>query len=283
MLEAKSSRTEAGQAPTPGEPPGITVGCDAEQVQAAEALARRLDLSFAGSAASSPGTVLWVGTERTELRFPQRNRVRPFFIDFLGGSLRNRLRTSSSKEPLVRAVSARSARPPSVLDATPGLGRDAILLALAGSHMTLVERVPVLVALLEDGVRRAREQLERWARKPLSVHIEYGDSVAWIESTPKEDAPQVIYLDPMFPARSKTALVKLEMRLVREIAGESGDVRPLFEAALGTARGRVVVKRPKGAEFLCGRRPDFEIDASGVRFDVYLTRIHRGKGPSHPR
>jgi 16S rRNA (guanine1516-N2)-methyltransferase len=135
----------------------------------------------------------------------------------------------------------------------------------------MVERVPALVALLEDGVTRARDQLERQAGRSLRIRIELGDSLAWIDSAAADDMPQIIYLDPMFPSRSKSALVKLDMRLLRRIAGVAGDVCRLFETAMRSADRRVVVKRPRGAPCLCGTKPDFEIDGSGVRFDVYLT------------
>lgn len=234
-------------------------------------LSCRLHLPYAGPIADRREGVLWVGTERTEFLTAGENGARRFSIDFIAGSVGNRLRRWSRREPLIRAVGARPGRALSVLDATPGLGRDAILLALAGCRVAMVERAPTLVALLEDALRRARRQLDHWAGQPTTVHIEFGDSRTWMESSAGAAAPQVIYLDPMFPPRSKSALVKLEMRIVREIAGEGDDAGPLFATALGAARQRVVVKRPKGAPPLSGLSPDFQIDTPSVRFDVYVT------------
>jgi len=255
---------------SPIDHPTVVVTCDEDLESAARALARRLNLPYRGTSAGPGRYLLRVGANRTELLIAGEEGIRTLAVDFLSGPVRHRLRRFSRREPLVRAVGVRSGATLSVLDATPGLGRDGVLLALMGCKVTMVERSAPLVALLEDGVLRAHRELSQWAGRPICVRIEFGDSRSWMEALHFGDAPQVIYLDPMFPPRSKSALVKLEMRTVREIAGE-GDNDGLLEAAFRAARQRVVVKRPKGAAPLCGSCPDHQVKSPTIRYDVYLT------------
>ena len=83
--------------------------------------------------------------------------------------------------------------------------------------------------------------------------------------------PEVVYLDPMYPHRTRAALVKKEMRALRRIVGEDQDSPGLLAAALGCARRRVVVKRPRRAPTLAGPEPDARIEAPNTRFDIYST------------
>ena len=80
----------------------------------------------------------------------------------------------------------------------------------------------------------------------------------------------VVYLDPMFPSRRKSARVKKEMWLFQQLL-EAGDTSEgLLDAALAAAGKRVVVKRPAKAPPLGDRTPAFQLPGKTVRFDVYL-------------
>lgn len=180
---------------------------------------------------------------------------------------------------IAKAVGIGPGLRPTVLDATAGLGRDAFVLAQLGCPLRLVERQPLIAALLEDGLRRAAENAELAAiiaRMPLIV----GDAIALMRdwrhghSDNRSDSalsniPQVIYLDPMFPPRRKSALVKKEMRLLRPLAGDDDDAPALLAAALDLASHRVVVKRPRQAPPLDGQPPGYTLHGQSSRFDIY--------------
>jgi 16S rRNA (guanine1516-N2)-methyltransferase len=84
------------------------------------------------------------------------------------------------------------------------------------------------------------------------------------------NTPDVVYLDPMFPHRKKSAAVKKEMRLFQQLLGSDDDADLLLEPALTLAKKRVVVKRPSGAPFLANKKPHIEMLGKANRFDVYL-------------
>jgi 16S rRNA (guanine1516-N2)-methyltransferase len=83
--------------------------------------------------------------------------------------------------------------------------------------------------------------------------------------------PQVVLVDPMHPPRGNTALVKKEMRQIREIVGTDPDAEKLMQVALDVALNRVVLKWPLRAESMAGiRKPSHQILGKSTRYDVFV-------------
>ncbi len=180
-------------------------------------------------------------------------------------------RRRGGREMLIRAAGVKQGRPLSVLDATGGMGRDAFLLAGCGCTVHIFERHPLVAALLRDGLLRA-------AADPATrdsagrIHLVAADSRKFLENmTNRGEDVDVVYLDPMFPERTKSALVKKELQILQLLVGGEDDTEQLLAAALNAARNRVVVKRPKSAPPLAGRKPSHCLSGTTTRFDVYMT------------
>jgi len=192
----------------------------------------------------------------------------PIRVDFLAGAVAHRAQFGGGAGQMIaKAVGIQPGVRPTVLDATAGLGRDAFVLASLGCAMTLIERQPIIAALLEDGLQRATADAEVgpvMARMQLRI----GNAIELMRAWANE-APQVIYLDPMFPHRDKAALVKKEMRLFRPLAGDDDDAPALLESALALATHRVVVKRPRKAPTIAGAQPGYALEGKSSRFDIY--------------
>lgn len=77
----------------------------------------------------------------------------------------------------------------------------------------------------------------------------------------------VVYLDPMFGEHPKTALPAKHMQVLAELATPVGNLEAALEAARRVALARVVIKRRAAAKALL--RPDWQVQGSSVRFDVY--------------
>ena len=196
-------------------------------------------------------------------------------IDFLSDALTYRRRHGGGiKQSLARAVGIKSGIRPSVIDATAGLGKDSFLLASLGCKVIMIERSQVLASLLEDGLERmmVSNKLESSIKNHLSLL--HGDTITLLTQMDKNDRADTIYLDPMYPHSNKSALNKLEMRVIRELVGDDMDADQLLETALVHAKKRVVVKRPKGAPLLNDRSPSHIIKMKNSRYDVYM--IHEG-------
>ncbi len=192
----------------------------------------------------------------------------PVRVDFVEGkAAHRRLFGGGSGQMIAKAVGIQPGVRPRVLDATAGLGKDAFVLASLGCEMSLIERQPIIAALLEDGLARGAQDLDVGGIIS-QMRLLTGNSIDLIRRWEGEP-PQVIYLDPMFPHREKTALVKKEMRLFRPLVGDDMDAPALLEAALALATHRVVVKRPRKAPSIEGAKPGYALDGKSSRYDIY--------------
>ena len=192
-------------------------------------------------------------------------------VDFVEGAVAHRrLFGGGTGQMIAKAVGVQPGVRPQVLDATAGLGRDAFVLASLGCSMTLIERQPLVAALLEDGLMRARQSAEV-APIAAQMRLLQGNAIELLSAW-SDEAPQVIYLDPMFPHRDKSALVKKEMRLFRPLVGDDLDAPALLAAALALASHRVVVKRPRKAPCIEGAKPSYVLEGKSSRYDIYAKK-----------
>jgi len=255
-------------------PRHIVVVCtDAARHGEAEALAGRLGLECVDREPGPfDGLILRFTREQLELQSAASHAAGPVRAEFVAGRTGWRGRQGSVRdEALARAAGVRRESPPSVIDTTAGLGRDAFVLAALGCEITLVERQPVVAALLRDGLRRA-------AADP-GVHG-IAEHMHLIEADAREvlqsETADVVLVDPMHPPRRKDAAVKKEMRIFRQLVGSDPDAAELLAAALPAARRRVVVKRPRNAEPLEGPPPSGAVEGRSTRFDIYAGRANSG-------
>jgi 16S rRNA (guanine1516-N2)-methyltransferase len=196
-------------------------------------------------------------------------------VDFLSGTLDYRRQSSLGKNQLLfKALGYKnSASPPTVLDATAGLGVDAFLMACMGCHVTALERSPIVYALLQDGYARALhtareneyDKLISFLRALNFVHADALEHLGQIKDREKTD---VIYLDPMYPESKKSALPKKGMQVFRKLLGADPDVAELLALARTKALSRVVLKRPLHAPVT--GEPSHSFVGKTVRYDMYL-------------
>jgi len=214
--------------------------------------------------------LLVVCSDCLELRATGADSPGPIAVDFTGPTVDYRRRRGGGRRQLIaRAVGVRGAAP-TVLDATAGLGRDAFVLASLGCHVTAVERSPVLGVMLQDGLSRAAKASAPAARDAASrITLIVDDARDVLDKLDNELAPDVVYIDPMYPPRKKqSARVKKEMRLCRALVGDDGDAGELLEAARRVARTRIVVKRMLAAPLL-SPAPAIQYRSRKTRYDVY--------------
>ena len=189
-------------------------------------------------------------------------------VDFVGGAVAHRFRFGGGRgQALPKAVGMKSGNSPSVVDATAGLGRDAFLLASLGSEVTLIERSDEMYRLLAEGMERARAAGGEVAEVIARMTLLHGDAKVLLKGL----SPEVVLVDPMHPPRKNSALVKKEMRLIREIVGTDEDSTELMRVALDCASKRVVLKWPQKADPMEGiRAPSHQISGKSTRYDVFM-------------
>lgn len=264
---------------TPSQVSLVAVAADRLNLAAGRELARSLGLAFQDpgvAAANMTPFILSLSGEGLAL-LSSEGRFGAIVCDFTGGRMRHRHHHGGGVgQAIARAVGIKHTSELLIADLTAGLGEDAFVLAGLGARVVMVERHPVVAALLEDGLRRARQESQnpglRAAIERMSLVA--ADARIWLVTA---DKPDVICLDPMFPERHKSALVRKEMQVLQRLVGADRDGDELFELALGRAQYRVVVKRARHAPPLAGREPTFAVTGKTTRFDVYALR----KLPGH--
>lgn len=240
-----------------------------EDGPAADATARTWNLPRA-SASTPPGLRLYVEAHGLRLGDSRPGAPGSIRVDFLEEGFRHRLQQAgAAREPLARAVGARRGKRPRVIDATAGLGQDAAVLAAVGCPVVLVERSPVVAALLADGLRRAGDD-PRTATMAERLELVHDDALDYLRRLTTGERPEVVCLDPMYPARRGGARSGRSMQHLQALLGHDPDPSALLEAARAVATGRVVVKRQRRAPALRGPTPDFTCGGSSTRFDIYL-------------
>lgn len=221
------------------------------------------------------GYILRVTRDRLLLEFRQRKTKHLLSAEFVTGALGYRqAKGGGLRQALARAVGLKNRHQGlNVLDGTAGLGKDGFILATLGCHVTFIERSKLLYFLLQDGLKRAEHAPKLSAVVKNQIKLVESDFRAYLKTLALQNYPQVIYLDPMFPEKSKNALTKMEMRIIRDIVGNDDDMEDMLTDALKLATNRVVVKRPAQAPYLEGIKPDYSMPGKRNRYDVYLTGV----------
>lgn len=169
-------------------------------------------------------------------------------------------------EMLVKAASSEK-EGRKAIDATAGMGEDAFLLAAQGYEVTLYEQNPVVAALLKDAIRRAKKNqiLKDIAGRMKVVEADSVESMSKLL-----DPVDVIYLDPMFPARQKSSLINKKLQLIQKLEPPCSEETDLFDAALKVCPSRIIVKRPLKSECLAGRELSYTLKGKAIRYDCYV-------------
>ncbi len=250
---------------------GYVDSIDSEQ---AKRLAKKWQLNYLGDVAAANKQpelefLLQMHQQALELCKLDEPKLGAIKVDFVEGAVAHRRKFGGGRgQDIAKAVGLKHGFTPHVLDATAGLGRDAFVLASLGCQLTLIERMPVVAALLDDGIERAKlnSEVGDIAQNMQLIHA------SSIESMHLANAPDVVYLDPMYPHREKSAAIKKEMRIFQFLVGEDLDADALLEPALALAKYRVVVKRPSYAPPLADKKPSMSIKMKKNRFDVYVNQ-----------
>jgi len=171
-------------------------------------------------------------------------------------------------ELLIKAAKIKGIdRTPTAADATAGLGEDSFLLAAAGFSVRLYERDHVIAQLLHDALDRAASVPELTAVVGR-MRLYEADSITELPAlTPP---PDVILLDPMFPERQKSGLIKKKLQFLKQLEAPCSDEDALLDAAMAAQPRKVVIKRPLKGAYLAGRKPDYSIKGNSIRYDCFV-------------
>lgn len=153
------------------------------------------------------------------------------------------------------------------IDATAGLGEDAILLAAAGFRVQLYERNPIIAALLRDALERAAK-VDALSDIVSRMTFAEADSITALQGL--SERPDIILLDPMFPERQKSALIKKKFQLLHSIEQPCQDEEQLLQAAMQAHPRKIIIKRPLKGPYLADVRPSHSLSGKAIRYDCIV-------------
>lgn len=196
---------------------------------------------------------------------------KPYYVDFVDLGWKQLFSKGLPKTHIFRKALGVHVEPWTLFDATAGFGGDAMLAAILGARVTAVERSPVIAEVLRDGLKRAAVEDEALRDRIERIRVLTGESAEVLSKLKSDEAPDVVFIDPMFDKPKKTAKSPKEMQLLQALLGDppsEADEMRLFEAAYAAARNRVVVKRALKAKAVVAS-PGHSFKGQSVRYDVY--------------
>lgn len=186
-------------------------------------------------------------------------------------SIKRLKQSNLQKEMLIHAVKIKGEKENLIaIDATAGLGEDSILLAAYGYNVELYEKNPIISELLKDAMERAEKISElKDIIGRMKVHNE--DSIIAMQNLKYK--PDIILLDPMFPERTKSALIKKKFQILHKIENPCSDENEMLSSAIKANPKKLVIKRPLKGEYLAGVKPDYSLKGSSIRYDCIINLL----------
>ena len=240
----------------------------------AKTLGQQLDCPVMENAPEDCLLALVLEEDGLSLTRPNEKKLGALKVDFADGALTwRRNHGGGTGQAVAKAIGLKNKKRLKVLDATAGTGTDAFVLAALGCNVQLIERHPIVAALLADALHRA--SLEEDVHDiTANMKLHHGSSIDYMHQQ-TENCFDVVYLDPMFPKSEKSgknAQVKKSMQYFRDMVGKDEDADDLLAPALKLAKYRVVVKRPRKSPFLNDQKPTLSQEGKANRFDIYVNQ-----------
>ena len=183
-----------------------------------------------------------------------------FLIDFEGDRKNYFKKKSTIKKEIIGRALGAGRLGIKVLDLSAGLAIDAVFLSQLGFEVTAVERNPLIFLALQHAQAASENKLQ--------INFQFGRAQDFLVSS--SETFDLIYFDPMFPEKIKSALPRQEMVFFRSLVGQDSDADQVLQLALRKPNvKRVVVKRPIKAPILF-RKPMSQIEGKLIRFYIYL-------------
>lgn len=202
------------------------------------------------------------------------DHIKPLTLDFLSEKFKSIIKTGiKNKNPLFKALGISSKKSVFVLDAMAGLGKDGILMAAGGAKVLSWEVSEWVYPLLLDARRRLIEGKTSILKRNDLWELKQGDSFEFYKKNSDQIKKfDVVYLDPMYPQKKKTALSQSGMQFLQQV-GYNCPSRALEYAQWVRSRNvKLVVKRPRQAEPIIEPTSRF-VESKMVRYDIYDPKI----------
>ena len=147
-----------------------------------------------------------------------------------------------------------------ILDCTAGLGRDGVLLSKLGHDVTMIEKNPILIIMLNNYFSRAKD---------IKARLLYGDSLSYIRLAKKKF--DYIYIDFMFEKKNNAKPSKYDLFL-RSINYNENNKLDFIKEMINYCNKRIIVKEPIKSQSKINNY-DFEIKTKLIRYKIFNGKL----------
>jgi len=153
-----------------------------------------------------------------------------------------------------------------ILDCTAGFGRDSFILARYGFSVTMIEKSPITILLLKNGIRKIAHKFKINDR----LNLLYGDSYEYLRLS--NELYDYIYIDFMFNKFKNSSLSSKNDEALKLITNDRENRVRLLDIAKDKCKYRVVVKNHKHLPSIDNINPDYQVKTKLLRYDIFLTK-----------
>jgi 16S rRNA (guanine1516-N2)-methyltransferase len=188
---------------------------------------------------------------------------------YLSPSFIERLTKPPPKGDLFKKALGNWPKETPLLDLCGGWGRDSLCFASWGFKASCLERHSEVFKLVSKTFQELKTRNSIYENILKNISYLNIDAKDFLKNT-KDNWP-LIYLDPMYPDRKKSALGKGEMRILKELVGDDPDKAELAQLAFEKTKKRLVIKGPKLSPSLLELvRPTHVFKGSSTRFEIFV-------------
>ena len=153
-----------------------------------------------------------------------------------------------------------------ILDCTAGFGRDGFILARYGFSVTMIEKNPITILLLRNGIRKLTQKFKINERLKLL----YGDSYEYLRLS--NELYDYIYIDFMFNKFKNSSLSSKNDEALKLITNDRENRVRLLDIAKNKCKYRVVEKNHKHLPSIDNINPDYQVKTKLLRYDIFLAK-----------
>ncbi len=215
------------------------------------------------------GVYLHYSDNKLSLSTAKRPKDKPTYVDFTQPQILRRLTEHGVRSELLAKCLGKNFTFKTALDATCGLGTDALILSSLGLKVHACEISPLVYLILKDGLERAK--LNESLKVLLNnMTIWNGDSLNYLSTTSQQY--DVIYLDLMFSSSDKKSKSKKNMEIFKKlnINNLEQDPEEVLEQYLSFDSKRLIFKRPLKSPLIKVRSYSHSIKGKAIRYDIYV-------------
>lgn len=208
-----------------------------------------------------------------------------FSIDFVNDHRNYNKKKMGLRNEIISKAMGAGRHGHKILDLSAGLGIDSVFLYQLGYQVLGLERHPLIYISLRTALEnyyinflKINEDPKNQLIDDMKLDFRFISAADFLNLNNDTECTDfnIIYFDPMFPEKIKSALPRQEMVFFRNLVGADLDASFIIENYIELVKSqknqiqkRIVIKRPIKAPLLIKQKPESQFFGKLIRFDIY--------------